>query len=179
MSASRGPSTCGCGGPNTTEAQRTAFQALQREDLQVGRAWVLKERFRTFWEYRYLGGARTFFTRWFWRATHSRLKPMAAVAKLIQRHLPNLLTYLRHHLTNAGLEGVNAVIQWVKKTARGFQQRRTLQDRYLLPFVAASTFTHTKAGRAVNFGWVSPRRPSSRNVGTLRGIARESRGKLG
>jgi hypothetical protein len=25
---------------------------------------------------------------------------MAAVAKLIQRHLPNLLTYLRHRLTN-------------------------------------------------------------------------------
>ena len=104
-----------------TEAQRAAFRALQREDLQVGRAWALKERFRTFWEYRYLGAARTFFSRWFWRATHSRLKPMAAVAKLIQRHLPNLLTYLRHHLTNAGLEGVNAVIQWVKKTARGFR----------------------------------------------------------
>jgi transposase len=104
-----------------TEAQRAAFRALRREDLQVGRACALKERFRTFWEYRYLGAARTFFSRWFWRATHSRLKPMAAVAKLIQRHLPNLLTYLRHHLTNAGLEGVNAVIQWVKKTARGFR----------------------------------------------------------
>ena len=46
---------------------------------------------------------------------------MAAVAKLIQRHLLNLLTYLRHRLTNADLEGVNAVIQWVKKTARGFR----------------------------------------------------------
>ena len=102
-----------------TEAQRVAFRALQREDLQVGRAWALKERFRTFCEYPYGGAARTFFSRWFWRATHSRLKPMAAVGKLI--HLPNLLTYLRHHLTNAGLEGVNAVIQWVKKTARGFR----------------------------------------------------------
>lgn len=104
-----------------TEAQRVAFRALQQQDLQVGRAWALKERFRTFWAYRYPGAARTFFTRWFWRATHSRLKPMAAVAKLIPRHLPNLLTYLRHHLTNAGLEGVNAIIQWVKKTARGFR----------------------------------------------------------
>jgi transposase len=104
-----------------SETQRAAFRALQREDLKVGRAWALKERFRTFWAYRYPGAARTFFRRWFWRATHSRLTPMAAVAKLIQRHLPNLLTYLRHHLTNAGLEGVNAVIQWVKKTARGFR----------------------------------------------------------
>jgi transposase len=104
-----------------SETQRAAFRALQREDLKVGRAWALKERFRIFWAYRYPGAARTFFTRWFWRATHSRLTPMAAVAKLIQRHLPNLLTYLHHHLTNAGLEGVNAVIQWVKKTARGFR----------------------------------------------------------
>jgi transposase len=46
---------------------------------------------------------------------------MAAVAKLIQRHLPNVLTYLRHRVTNAGLEAVNAVIQRVKKTARGFR----------------------------------------------------------
>jgi transposase len=104
-----------------TSPQREAFRALQQEDLKVGRAWALKERFRTFWEYRYPGAAQTFFRRWYWRATHSRLKPMAAVAKLIQRHLPNLLTYLRHRLTNAGLEGVNAVIQWVKKTARGFR----------------------------------------------------------
>ena len=81
-----------------SDAQRAAFRALHRQDLKVGRAWALKERFRTFWEYRYPGAARTFFARWFWRATHSRLKPMAAVAKLIQRHLPNLLTYLRHRL---------------------------------------------------------------------------------
>jgi len=46
---------------------------------------------------------------------------MATVAKLIQRHLPNLLTSLRHRVTNAGLERVNAVIQWVKKTAPGFR----------------------------------------------------------
>ena len=96
-----------------TSAQREAFRALHREDLKVGRAWALKERFRTFWAYRSPGAARKFFTRWFWRATHSRLKPMAAVAKLMQRHLPNLLTYARHGLTNAGLEAVNAVIQWV------------------------------------------------------------------
>jgi len=101
--------------------QRQAFRALHRQDLKVARAWTLKERFPTFWEYTYPGAAQTFFRRWFWRATHSRLRPVAKVAKLIQRHLPNLLTYLRHRITNAGLEAVNAVIQWVKKTARGFR----------------------------------------------------------
>lgn len=104
-----------------TPAQRTTFGALQASDLKVARAWTLKERFRQFWDYTYLGAAQRFFARWFWRATHSRLQPMAEVAKLIRRHLPNVLTYLRHGITNAGLEAINATIQWVKKTARGFR----------------------------------------------------------
>jgi transposase len=102
-------------------AQRETFRALLEQDLKVARAWALKERFQSLWEYTYPGAAKKFFQRWYWRATHSQLRPMAAVAKLLHRHLPNLLTYLRHRITNAGLEAVNAIIQWVKKTARGFR----------------------------------------------------------
>ena len=101
--------------------QRRTFRQLVGSDLKVGRAWALKERFRHFWEYTYLTAAQTFFARWFWRATHSRLKPMAETAWMIRRHFPNVVNYLRHRITNAGLESVNATIQWVKKTARGFR----------------------------------------------------------
>jgi transposase len=101
--------------------QRATFRALLAGELKVARAWALKERFRQFWEYTYLGAAQRFFGRWFWRASHSRLKPMAEVAWMIRRHLPNVLTYLHHRITNAGLEAVNAMIQWVKRTARGFR----------------------------------------------------------
>lgn len=104
-----------------TAEQRATFRTLQSADLKVARAWTLKERFRQFWDYTYGGAAHKFFARWFWRATHSRLAPMAAVAKLIRRHLPNILTYLQHGITNAGVEAINATIQWVKKTARGFR----------------------------------------------------------
>ena len=104
-----------------TPKQRATVRTLQQTDLKVARAWTLKERFRQFWDYTYRGAAQTFFARWFWRATHSRLAPMAAVAKLIRRHLPNVLTYVRHGITNAGVEALNATIQWVKKTARGFR----------------------------------------------------------
>lgn len=40
---------------------------------------------------------------------------------MIRRRFPNVLTYLHHRITNAGLEAVNATIQWVKKTARDFR----------------------------------------------------------
>jgi transposase len=112
----------------------------------VARAWALKERFRQLWDYAYRRAAQQCFARWCWRATHSRLRPMAEVAKLIQRHLPHGLPYLRHGITNAGLEAVNAPIPWVKQTARGF--------RNVEPFKPALYFhgggldlypTHTKA----------------------------------
>lgn len=104
-----------------TPEQRATFRTLQHTDLKVARAWTLKERFRQFWDYTYCGAAQTFFARWFWRATHSRLAPMAEVAKLIRRHLPNVLTSLQPGITHAGVEAINATIQWVKKTARGFR----------------------------------------------------------
>ena len=104
-----------------TAEQHDAFRTLHRSDLKVARAWLLKEQFRRFWDYTYLSAARKFFARWFWRATHSRLQPMTAVAKRLKGHLPNVLTYLKHGITNAGLEAVNSTIQWVKKMARGFR----------------------------------------------------------
>jgi len=129
-----------------TAEQRATFRAWQRTDLKVARAWALKERFRQFWDDTDCGAAQTFFARWFWRATHSRLQPMAAVAQLIQRHLPNGLTYLQHGITNAGLEAVNATIQWVKKTARGFRNVEHFKTAIYFPCGGLDLYpTHTKA----------------------------------
>ena len=129
-----------------TPEQQATFRTLQRSDLKVARAWPLKERFRQFWGYTYRGAAQRFFAHWFWRATHSRLRSMAAVAKLIQRHLPNVLTYLKHGITNAGLEAVNATIQWVKKTARGFRNVEHFKTAIYFHCGGLDLYpTHTKA----------------------------------
>ena len=42
---------------------------------------------------------------------------------MIKRHLPNVLTYFRHRITNAMSEGVAAKIQALKKMANGFRNR--------------------------------------------------------
>ncbi|MBI1726136.1 MAG: transposase [Candidatus Rokubacteria bacterium] len=70
----------------------------------------------------------------------------------MQRHLPNLLSYLRHHLTNAGLEGINAVVQWVKKTARGFRNAEHFETAVYFFHCGAWTSTRTKPGRARKIG---------------------------
>ncbi|GIW55731.1 MAG: ISL3 family transposase [Nitrospiraceae bacterium] len=129
-----------------SEEQRRTFRTLRQGELKVARAWALKERVRQLWQYRYPGAAQRFFARWFWWATHSRLRPMAEVAKLIRRHLPNVLTYLQHGITNAGLEAVNAVIQWVKKTARGFRNVEHFKTAIYFHCGGLDLYpTHTKA----------------------------------
>ena len=79
------------------------------------------------WEYTYVGAARTFFRRWYFWATHSRLPPMIEKARMLKTHLANVLTYLKHRITNATAEGLNSKIQWIRYTARGFRNRENFK----------------------------------------------------
>ena len=109
------------------EAQLPRFEELRRMDLQVSRAWALKENLRQLWTYRREGWARRFFRRWYFWATHSRLPPVIAVARTLKRRLDNILTYLRHRITNALNEAVNAQVEKVKRLARGYRNRTNFQ----------------------------------------------------
>ncbi len=104
-----------------------AFAALRNSTLKVARAWALKETAADLWEYRYVGAARRFFRRWYFWATHSRLQPMIEKARMLKTHLANILTYLRHRITNATAEGLNSKIQWIRYTARGFRNRENFK----------------------------------------------------
>ncbi len=101
--------------------EKKRFRELMGDELKVGLAWVLKEMFRHFWEYSRESAAQTFFNRWYFRATHSRLVPVIKVAKMLKRHLKGLLAYCQHKISNAVTEGLNGKIQAIKSDARGFR----------------------------------------------------------
>lgn len=106
---------------NMTDDQWREFGELRRSTLKTARAWALKEQAMVLWDYRYDGPARKHFDWWYRWATHSRLQPMIDKAKMLKSRLANILTYLKHPITNATSESMNAKIQWVKYTARGFR----------------------------------------------------------
>ena len=106
---------------NLDEHFQEAFAALKHSDLKVSRAWAIKELFRDFWEYRTRGWGRRHFNRWYSWAIRSRLTPIKKVARMLKRHLANLLNYFEHPITNAASEGMNSKIQMVKANARGFR----------------------------------------------------------
>jgi transposase len=116
---------------NMSPEQMDEFETLKDLHLKVARAWAAKEVFSEFWEYQEKGWARRFFKQWFGWVSRSRLKPVVEVAQMLKRHLENLLTYLRHHITNAVTEGLNSKIQAIKSAARGFRNFRNYRIRIL------------------------------------------------
>lgn len=116
---------------NFSPEQMEEFSALKDLQLKVARAWAAKELFSKFWNYQEEGWARRFFKDWFGWVSRSQLKPVVEVAQMLKRHLDNLLTYLKHHITNAVTEGLNSKIQSLKSAARGFRNFRNYRIRIL------------------------------------------------
>ena len=106
---------------------RREFAALRNSNLKTARAWGLKEAGMALFEYHYERPARKHLR---WRhgwAVRSRLQPMIEAARTLRRRLENILSYLKHRVTNAASESINSKIQRVKYTARGFRNKRNFQ----------------------------------------------------
>lgn len=111
-----------------SDKQRAQFRDIKREFgktrfalSRIGRMWLLKEAFRLFWNYTSPTWALKYFQRWYFWATHSRIKPAIRVARMIKSHFANILTYFTHRITNAFTENVNGRIQEIKAAAKGFR----------------------------------------------------------
>ena len=100
------------------------FKSLRESTLKTARAWALKETAMALFTYRYTAPARSFFQRWYGWASRCRLKPMIEVGQMLKRRIDNILTFIQHRVTNAASESLNAKIQWVKYTARGFRNQK-------------------------------------------------------
>ena len=108
---------------NLPDKHQDHFEELKAMNLKTGRAWAIKESLREIWSYQTEGWARRFWKKWNFWATHSRLRPVIKAARTLAVHLPNILTYFTHRITNAVSEGINSKIQTIKKMAYGFRNR--------------------------------------------------------
>jgi transposase len=92
---------------NLTDKQKARLGYLEQLNLRTHRAYLLKETFRELWHYRRRGWAKRFLTKWFWWATHSRLKPMRDFAWMLRKHQEGVLNYFAMPITNGIVEGLN------------------------------------------------------------------------
>jgi len=108
-----------------------SFKDLQTSGYKTARAWAIKELFRQFWKYSSVAWAEKFFNSWYSWAIRSRLDAIKKVARMLKKHLPNILTYFTHKITNAVSEGINSKIQTVKSNSRGFHSFESFRTTVL------------------------------------------------
>jgi hypothetical protein len=83
-----------------------------------------KESFRGFRDFRHKNWAQKFLARWFWWATHSRLKPRD-FAWMLKRHKDSILTCFDPPITNSVVEGLNNKAKAISHRSYGYRTART------------------------------------------------------
>jgi transposase len=114
-----------------SRAQRRRFPSIRQNGRKTTRAWAIKEKVRWFWPQVCPMIAEEFCSQWYAWGVRCRLWPIIEVARILKRHLPNLLCYFRHRITNATSEAFNSVIQALKYAARGFRSFENCRTRIL------------------------------------------------
>jgi transposase len=111
---------------NLTELQTVKLKELLRYNLKSVRAYLLREEFQRFWEYRSAYWAGRFLREWCTKALRSRIEPMKKVARMLRSHEELLLNWFRAKgLVSAGsVEGLNYNAKLTMKKAYGFQTLR-------------------------------------------------------
>jgi len=112
---------------NLTENQRVRLSDLEKLNLKINRAYILKEAFRKFWDYTYQAWAKKYLNQWFWWATHSRLEPIRDFAWMLRRHQDDILNYFKVRIDNGAVEALNNKAKSISHRAFGYRTPETFK----------------------------------------------------
>jgi transposase len=97
------------------------LKKIKQTNETLYEAYLLKERFRTFWTLSDRVEAERFMCEWVGEVIVTTNKTMMRVAKTLLQHLEGLLAYFDEPITTAKLEGTNNKIKVLKRQAYGFR----------------------------------------------------------
>jgi transposase len=111
---------------NLTENQTAKLTELLRYNLRSVRAYLLREEFQRFWEYRSPYWAGRFLRDWCAKVMRSRIEPMKKVARMLRSHEELLLNWFeaKGTISAGSVEGLNYNAKLTMRKAYGFQTLR-------------------------------------------------------
>ena len=116
---------------NLSDESLARLKMIGRCELGVSKAWYLKELFKHFWIRRDKGYAERYFEFWEKEEASSGVEKMKKVARMLRKHLNNILTNFDSYITNGFSEGINSKIQAIKANARSFRNFKNYRTRIL------------------------------------------------
>jgi len=117
---------------NRSKRDSRIINTLHKGNRRIYRAWVLKDEFEHFWEYKSTTAAKKFLKGWMTAALKSRLEPIRKFVQTIRNHITHILPFIKTRLTNAKAEGINRIIKIIKNRASGFRSLSAFTDMIFL-----------------------------------------------
>jgi len=108
---------------NLTKKQAVKLKELLKYNLQTVRAYLLKEDFQHFWDYRSVGCAKRFLQKWCSKVMRSRIEPLKKVARTLRSHEELILNWFRAKgaMSSGVVEGLNLNVKLSTRKAYGFR----------------------------------------------------------
>jgi transposase len=112
---------------NLSQAQLDALGSLADLNLKTARAYQIRLTFQDLYAQPSRQAAEAFLKKWYFWATHSRIKPVIEAARTVKRHWDGILRWFDSKIANGILEGINSLVQAAKAKARGYRSSRNLK----------------------------------------------------
>jgi transposase len=111
---------------NLTDLDKEKLSVVQRTNLPIYRAHMLKETLAAILDGRQPGLAKKQLEQWTTWASHSRLAPFARVARTIRAHLDGIVAYVATGLSNGPTEGLNGKARTITRRSFGLHSAHSL-----------------------------------------------------
>jgi transposase len=105
---------------NLSALEEQKVAAVQRTNLPLYRAYLLKETLAGILDGRQVHVARAKLLEWIGWAARARLRPFQKLARTVRDHLEGILAYVATGLSNARTEGINGKIRTITRRSFGF-----------------------------------------------------------
>lgn len=114
---------------NLTPKRKTKLTDVLQYDLKSVRAYLLKESFQLFWNYKTVYWAEWYLKKWCTRAMRSRIDPIKEFVKTIRNHQPLIMNWFiaKKAFSSGSVEGLNRKINLVTRKSYGFRSYEVLK----------------------------------------------------
>lgn len=112
---------------NLSEEKLQRLDLLKKENKVLSEAYQMKENLALFFEQNTIEEAEQYLKDWCEWVMSSSIHAMHSVAKTIKIHWNGILRYASSRITSGIAEGLNSVIQSLKRRARGYRNTKNFK----------------------------------------------------
>ena len=112
---------------NLSPSQKERVDWILESHKEIGIVYGLKESLRDTWDYDSGYDAANHLLDWLITAERTGISALRDIIKVVDNHFSEILNWFRSKMNNGVMEGMNSVIQAVKRRARGYRDWRNLR----------------------------------------------------